>query len=117
MSDVVTTVEAICLTGSGVVGDSLPIIVDMATKAGVITASQSYDHVERGALFGVVVDAYAVGRLAGEKAVKILKGAKPASIPIEPLRKLDLVINMKTAKAGQFRIPPDFMKTVTRTIE
>ncbi len=117
LSDVVTKVEAICLAGSSVIGDSLPTIVDIATKAGVITASQSEDLVERGALLGITVDAYAVGRLAGEKAVKVLKGAKPSSIPIEPLKKLDLIVNMKTAKAGQFQLPPEFMKTVTRTIE
>ncbi len=117
LSDVVTKVEAICLTGSSIVGDSLPVIIDIAAKAKVITASQSEDLVERGALLGITVDAYSVGRLAGEKAVKILKGAKPSSIPIEPLKKLDLIINMKTAKAGQFNIPNDFMKKVTRTIE
>lgn len=114
---VVRSVEAVCLTGSSVVGDNIPIIVDIATKAKVITASQSEDHVERGALLGITVDAYAVGRLAGAKAVKILKGTKPSSIPIEPLKKLDLIINMKTAKAGQFQIPLSFMKKVSRTIQ
>jgi putative ABC transport system substrate-binding protein len=117
LAEVVRSVEAIYLTGSSVVGDNLPEIVDIATKAKVITASGSEDHVKRGALLGITVDAYAIGRLAGEKAVKILKGAKPSSIPIEPLKKLDLIINMKTAKAGQFQISPAFMKTVTKTIE
>ncbi len=117
LTQVVRSVEAICLTGSSVVGESLPTIVDIATKAKVITASQSEDHVERGALLGITVDAYAVGRLAGEKAVEILKGVKPSSIPIEPLKKMDLIINMKTAKAGQFQIPRSFMKSVTRVIE
>ncbi len=117
LTEVVRSVEAVCLTGSSVVGDNLPAIVDIATKSGVITASQSEDHVERGALLGITVDAHAVGRLAGEKAVKILKGTKPSSIPIEPLKKLDLIINMKSVKAGQFQISPDFMKQATRTIE
>jgi len=117
LPDVVERAEAICLTGSSVVGDALPMIVDVATKAKVITASQSEDQVERGALLGITVDAYAVGRLAGEKAAKVLKGAKPSSLPIEPLKKMDLVVNMKTVKAGQFQIPPDFMKSVTRVIE
>ncbi|MFI5295697.1 MAG: ABC transporter substrate-binding protein [Thermodesulfovibrionales bacterium] len=117
LTEVVRSVDAICLTGSSVVGESLPTIVNIATKAKVITASQSEDHVERGALLGITVDAYAIGRLAGEKAVKILKGVKPSSIPVEPLKKMDLIINMKTAKAGQFQIPRSFMKSVTRVIE
>ena len=117
LSDVVTKVDAVCLTGSSVVGDSLPIIVDIATKAKVLSASQSEDHVERGALLGITVDPRAVGRLAGKKAVQILKGAKPSSIPIETLKKMDIFINMKTVKAGQFRISPSFMKKATKIIE
>jgi putative ABC transport system substrate-binding protein len=117
LPEVVREVEAICLTGSSVVGDSLPTIVDIATRAKVISASQSEDHVEHGALLGITVDPYAVGRLAGEKAAKVLKGAKPSSIPIEPLKKLDLIVNMKTAKAGQFQISAAFMKSVTKVIE
>ncbi len=117
LADVVERAEAICLTGSSVVGDALPMIVDVAAKAKVITASQSEDQVERGALLGITVDSYAVGRLAGEKAAKVLKGAKPSSIPIEPLKKLDLILNMKTAKAGGVQIPPAFMKSVTKVIE
>ncbi len=117
LPEVVREVEAVCLAGSSVVGDALPTIVDIASKAKVITASQSEDHVERGALLGITVDPYAVGRLAGEKAVKVLKGAKPASIPIEPLKKLDVIVNMKTAKAGHIQVPPAFLKTATKVIE
>jgi putative ABC transport system substrate-binding protein len=117
LSDVVNRVEAICLTGSSVVGDSLPVIVATATKAKVITASQSEDHiVNGGALLGITVDSYAIGRLAGEKAAQILRGSKPSAIPIESLKKMDLIFNMKTAKAGQFQIPPSFMKSVKRVI-
>jgi ABC-type uncharacterized transport system substrate-binding protein len=58
-----------------------------------------------------------MGQLAGDKAVKILKGGKPSSIPIESAKKSNVILNMKTAKKGRFQIPPDLMKTVTRTIE
>jgi putative ABC transport system substrate-binding protein len=58
-----------------------------------------------------------MGRLAGIQAVKILKGAKPSSIPIERMKEFDLIINLKTAQAGGFQVTPDFMKTVKRTIK
>jgi len=58
-----------------------------------------------------------MGRLAGDKALKIFKGAKPSSIPIEPLKQFNVMINMKTAKAGGFQTPPDFMKTVKRAVK
>ena len=73
--------------------------------------------VDKGALLGICANSYRVGRQAGKKAVRILKGAKPSSIPIKNEQKLDIMLNLKTAKAGKFQIPPKFMKTVTKTIE
>ena len=114
---VVQTVDAIALTGSSIHYSSVPMIVDMATKAKVITITHIEEFVDKGALMGISANPYLQGRLAGEKAVKVLKGAKPSSIPIETPKKLDFVLNMKTAKAGQFQIPEKFKKMVTRTVE
>jgi putative ABC transport system substrate-binding protein len=117
LSEVVHAADAFFLTGSNVIGISVSQIVDIANKEKVVTISFLSDLVDKGALLGVCANPYLLGRLAGKKAVKILKGAKPSSIPIETGNKLDVIINMKTAKAGQFQIPPAFMKTVTKTIE
>jgi putative ABC transport system substrate-binding protein len=117
LSEIVRTVDALYLTGSSVVGASVPIIVDIANKAKVVTIAHLDDLVEKGALLGVCANPYLVGRLAGKKAAKVLKGAKPSSILIEVEKKQDVIVNMKTAKAGQFLIPPAFLKKVTKTIE
>ena len=117
LSEVVHTADAFYLTGSSIIGETVPIIVDIANKGKVVTLTHLDDLVEKGALIGVCPNSYLVGRLARKKAVKILNGAKPSSIPIETDKKLDLIINMKTAKAGQFQIPSSFMKMVTKTIE
>jgi putative ABC transport system substrate-binding protein len=117
LSEIVRTVDALYLTGSSVVGASVPIIVDIANKAKVVTVAHLDDLVERGALLGICANSHNVGHLAGKKAVKVLKGVKPSSIPIEVGEKFDLIVNMKTAKAGQFRISPEFMKKVTKTLE
>jgi putative ABC transport system substrate-binding protein len=114
---VVHTVDAFYLTGSGIVGTTVPIIVDIANKAHVITITHLDDLVEKGALLGICANSNLVGHRAGKKAIQILKGAKPSSIPIEIEKNLDFILNMKTAKAGQFQIPPTFMKKVTRTVE
>ncbi len=117
MSDVTSASDAIYLSGSNIVGDSVAAIVDIATKAKVITVTHLDDLVEKGVLLGVCANPYQVGSLAGEKAAKVLKGAKPSSIPIESLKTLDVIVNMKTVKAGGFQIPPAFMKSATKVIE
>jgi putative ABC transport system substrate-binding protein len=117
LSSVVNTVDAFYLTGSGVVGTTVPIIVDIANKAHVVTVTHLDDLVTKGVLLGICANPNRVGQLAGKKAVQILKGAEPSSIPIDIEKKLDIILNMKTVKAGQFQIPPKFVKTVTKTIE
>ncbi|HLE41366.1 MAG TPA: ABC transporter substrate-binding protein [Nitrospirota bacterium] len=117
VSDVTGAADAIYLSGSSIVGGSVSIIVDIATKAKIITVTHLDDLVDKGVLLGVCANPYQVGALAGEKAVKVLKGAKPSSVPIESLKKLDVIVNMKTAKAGQIQIPPVFLKAATKVIE
>jgi putative ABC transport system substrate-binding protein len=117
MSEVTSAADAIYLSGSNIVGDSVAAIVDIATKAKIITVTHLDDFVEKGVLLGVCANPYKLGSLAGEKAIKVLKGAKPSSIPIESLKNLDVIVNMKTAKAGQIQIPPAFQKSATKVIE
>jgi putative ABC transport system substrate-binding protein len=83
----------------------------------VITATHQGEKADRGVLLAVSANSRALGRLAGEKAVKVLRGAKPSSIPIEPLKKLDVIVNMKAARAGHMDVPPAFLKAATRVIE
>jgi putative tryptophan/tyrosine transport system substrate-binding protein len=116
LPEVIRTVDAIYLSGSNVVGTTISLIVDLATKAKVVTITHLPDLVSQGVLLGVCANPYALGQLAAKKAAKVLKGAKPSSIPIETLNNIELTLNIKTAKAGQFMIPPSFMKSVTKVI-
>src|SRR5262249_34280979 len=117
VSRVTGNVDALVLTGSSIVGDTVGQIIALAGKAKIITATQSDDHVDKGVLIGVTVDPVAVGGLAGEKAVKVLRGASPASIPIEALKTSELVLNLKTAKASGIEIPAAVRKAAARVIE
>lgn len=116
LPQVVRSVDAVYLSGSSVVGHNLPAIVAYATKAKVVTVSHLEDMVEKGALLGLIADPHTVGKLAGDKAARVLKGAPPASIPVEHLKTFDVILNRQTAEAGGFQLPQPFLKLVTRTI-
>lgn len=116
LPEIMRTTEAIYLSGSNLVDSQVALIVQAATRSGVITITHLEDLIEKGVLLGLCPDAYAMGSRAGEKAVRILKGENPASIPIEPSRELHLLLNNRTAGAGQFEIVPSFRARVTRFV-
>ncbi len=73
--------------------------------------------VEQGALFSYAPDYQAVGRDAARYIDKILRGAKPADLPVEQMSRLALVINLKTAKALGLTIPPSVLVRADEVIQ
>jgi putative ABC transport system substrate-binding protein len=93
------------------------LILGLAPKASIPTMFQDAFFVERGGLISYAANTYEVGRQAARLAAKILKGARPAEIPVEQPTKFDLVINMKTAQALGLTIPPTLLLRADHVVQ
>ena len=73
--------------------------------------------VEQGALFSYGPNFEAVGQDVAGYIDRILKGAKPADLPVQEAARLEFVINLKTAKALGLTIPPSLLLRADQVIE
>jgi putative ABC transport system substrate-binding protein len=80
-------------------------IADLAIKYRIPSMFESGDYVESGGLVSYGANASEIFKRAAVYVDKILKGAKPAELPIEQPTKFELVINLKTAKQVGVTIP------------
>ena len=92
-------------------------IAELALKHRLPTVVGVREYVEAGSLASYGTDYPDLFRRAAVYVDKILKGAKPADLPIEQPTKFELVINLKTAKALGLTIPPSLLGRADEVIQ
>lgn len=88
-----------------------------ATQAGLPSISLERSFVQGGGLISYGPDLLAMARLGAHYVDRILKGAKPAELPIEQPTKFLLLINLKTAKSLGIEIPATLLARADEVIE
>jgi putative ABC transport system substrate-binding protein len=93
------------------------LIVELAAKHRLPTIYPYRQFVEVGGLMSYGIDTVDIGHRIADLADKILKGAKPADIPIFQPTKFELSINLKTARTLGIELPPLLIARTDNVIE
>jgi len=91
-------------------------LIDHAAKNSWPTANSSRQYVEVGGLVSYGVDYFDSCRRSAEYVDRIIKGAKPAELPVQQPTKFKLIINLKTAKALALKVPPTLLAIADEVI-
>jgi putative tryptophan/tyrosine transport system substrate-binding protein len=95
---------------------NLQRIVDLAAQHRLPAIYGTRAWAQAGGLMSYGPSGPDMGRRAATYVAKILKGAKPAALPVEQPTKFDLVINLKTAQALGITIPPTLLMLAAEVI-
>jgi len=109
--------DALLVTAEAFTRQHLVRILDFANSNKIPAMFEDSSYVVAGGLMSYGPDYQDVFRKAAVFVDKILKGAKPADLPIEQPTKFELVINLKTAKAIGLSVPPTLLTTADKVIE
>jgi ABC-type uncharacterized transport system substrate-binding protein len=92
-------------------------IFDLANKNRLPAIYSSKEYAETGGLISYGANFPDLYRCAAVYVDKLLKGAKPADLPVEQPTKFELVINLKTAKQIGLTIPPNVLARADKVIK
>jgi putative tryptophan/tyrosine transport system substrate-binding protein len=110
-------VEALYTTGDPLMNAQRLRIITFALAARLPTMFSQQEYVAAGGLMSYGPNFPDLNRRAADYVDKVLRGAKPADLPVEQPTKFDLVINLITAKALGVAVPPPLLARADEVIE
>ena len=108
---------SLLVVGDSTLGVQLDRIAELSIKHRLPTSASHSRWTDGGLLMSYGTDFVDLFRRSAILVDRILKGAKPADLPVEQPTKFELVINMKTARALGVAIPPSVLARADRVIE
>jgi putative ABC transport system substrate-binding protein len=108
--------EALIVFGGSILLAQRPRILEFAVKSRLPAIYSGSAPVDAGGLMSYGVNVLDLDRRAATYVDKILKGAKPADLPVEQPKKFDFVVNLKAAKQIGLTIPPNVLVRADRVI-
>jgi putative ABC transport system substrate-binding protein len=109
--------DGLYVTGGGLMSANQKRISDFALKSRLPSIGSIKEYVDAGGLMYYGADIADSNRRVAYYVDKILKGAKPAELPVEQPSKFELVINLKTAKQIGVTIPPSVLARADKLIK
>ena len=110
-------VEALLVDADAMFFSQRARIVDLAAKHQLPAVYAEREFADAGGLMAYATNVPATFRRAATYVDKILKGAKPGDLPIEEPTRIELVINLKTAKALGLTLPPSLLLRADQVIQ
>jgi ABC-type uncharacterized transport system substrate-binding protein len=109
--------DAVLVLGGSIFNSHRTQIVKLAVKSGLPAIYNHSEYVVDGGLMTYSASLPDLDRRAATYVDKILKGAKPADLPVEQPRKFELIINLKAAKQIGLTIPPNVLVRADKVIK
>ena len=113
----ISRVDALLLTTGCAVMQCVHTIIGAVRKAKIPTGATISGEEGSGIILTLSANPQEQGREAARTAARVLRGAKPSSIPFEQPKKIDLIINLKEANDMGLKIPFDLLTAATKVIK
>jgi putative ABC transport system substrate-binding protein len=110
-------VDAYLAVSDAIASNQAQLIVDTARVKKFATMLDFLSHVTKGGLASYAVSFHETGRLSAKYVQRILTGVKPQDLPVQGIDKIELVINLKTAKEIGLTVPQSVLYRADKVIK